>query len=155
MRASRIGWMTAVALTLLLGSAAAQGDSTASLRARFDRETDAVRKAKLMPQLGEAQFREIRDKVRAGQFPEALAVLAQYRAEVETCEEGLKALGVNAEKHPNGFKELEISVRESLRRLNELVHSMPSDEQEPFLEIYRALIDVDQWLVQQLFPGRS
>src|ERR1700722_12519021 len=143
----------ALALAFLPGVAAGQS-GTDALRGRFDRETDAVRKARLMPKLGEAQFAEIREKVRAGQLPEAVATIEQYRAEAEASERGLDTLGVNAEKHPAGFKELEISVRESLRRINEMVHGMAADEQQPFLETHKELSEMDQRLVQQLFPKR-
>src|SRR5580658_4001421 len=84
---AQIGCRTALAVALLLGSAAAgpavqsqdamPQDRTTQLRARFDRESDPVRKAKLMPQLGEEQFKSIREKVRVGQVPEALPTLDQ------------------------------------------------------------------------------
>jgi hypothetical protein len=150
---ARIGCVAVVAFALLLASTAAP-DNIGGLRGRFERETDAVRKAKLMPQLGEAQFREIRDKVRAGQFPEAVAELERYQTEAQECEHVLDASGIDAAKHPGGFKELEISIRESLRRLNEMVHSMASDEQEPFLKTREELSEMDERLVQRLFPKR-
>lgn len=129
-------------------------DRTAELRSRFDREKDAVRKSKLITELGEAQFAEIRTKVRDGQFAEALSTLEQYRAEVQACEKALAGSGIDAEKHPNGFKQLEISLRESMRRLNEMLHSISSVEQQPFLDIHKELIEMDQRLVHQLFPKR-
>jgi hypothetical protein len=151
--AARIGCGAVFALTLLL-AAAASPDNVSDLRTRFERETDPVRKAKLMPQLGEAQFRNIRDKVHAGQFPEAVAELGHYETEAQECEHLLRSTGIDVAKHPGGFKELEISIRESLRRLNEMVHSMASDEQEPFLKAREELSEMDERLVQQLFPKR-
>jgi hypothetical protein len=165
MRPALTGWRAAtswiVALTFLLIAipeapiASGAQESISALRARFNRETDPVHKARLMPQLGQAQFAEIRENVRAGRLPEALATLGQYRDEAETCERGLSASRIDAAKHPNGFKELEISVRESMRRLDEMVHGMVSDDQVPFLEIHKQLNEIDQRLVQQLFPRRS
>jgi len=143
----------ALAGILLAGSLVAQDRST-ELRARFDRETEAVRKAKLMPELGEQQFVKIREKVRGGEFSEANIVLQQYREEAQACEIALTASRIDAEKHPTGFKQLEISLRESLRRLNEMLPGMGADEQAPFLEARKELIEMDQRLVRKLFPGR-
>jgi hypothetical protein len=161
---AQIGCRTALAVALLLGSAAAgpavqsqdamPQDRTTQLRARFDRESDPVRKAKLMPQLGEEQFKSIREKVRVGQVPEALPTLDQYRAEAKDSENALVNSGINAEKHPNGFKELEISLRESLRRLNEMLPTMTTEEQQPFVDARKELNEMDQRLVHELFPQR-
>ena len=141
-------------MALLLGPAAAQ-DRTSELRARFERETDGVRKAKLMPELGEAQFAEIRQNVRDAKFPEATATLNQYRAEAAACEKALAATGIDAERHPAGFKELEISLRESLRRLNEMTPGITSDERPPFMDAHKELDEMDQRLVHELFPRHS
>ena len=139
---------------ILFASPLLAQDRTAELRARFDRETDAVRKAKLMPELGERQFAEIREKVRSGQFQEANTTLQQYREEAKACETALAVSGIDAEKHPTGYKQLEISLRESLRRLNEMLPGMGADEQAPFLEARKELIEMDQRLVHELFPRR-
>jgi hypothetical protein len=143
----------ALAVALFLSPAVAQ-NRTADLRVRFERETDPVRKAKFMPELGEGQFAEIREEVRGAQFPEALVVLGQYRAEAGDCERALVGLKINADKHPAGFKELEISLRESLRRLNEMLPGLAADDQAPFLEIRKDLSEMDQRLVHELFPQR-
>jgi hypothetical protein len=143
----------ALAAILFTSSLLAQ-DRTAELRTRFDRETDAVRKAKLMPELGERQFAEIREKVRGGQFAEANTTLQQYREEAQACETALGASGIDAEKHPTGYKQLEISLRESLRRLSEMLPGIGTDEQAPFLEARQELIEMDQRLVHELFPRR-
>jgi hypothetical protein len=143
----------ALAGILLTGSLVAQ-DRTTQLRARFDRETDAVRKAKLMPELGEQQFVIVREKVRGAEFAEANVVLEQYREEAQACELALTTSRIDAEKHPAGFKQLEISLRESLRRLNEMLPGIGAEEQAPFLEARKELIDIDQRLVHKLFPGR-
>jgi len=142
-----------LAMALVPGSAVGQ-DRVAQLRSRFERESDPVHKAKQMPPLGEEQFKEIREKVRAGQIPDALPILDQYRGEAEACAKALDDSGINAEKHSDGFKQLEISLREALRRINEMLPTMTSDEQPPFLEARTELTDVDQHLVHELFPQR-
>jgi hypothetical protein len=125
------------------------------LRARFDREPSPINKAKLMPQLGDAEFVEIDTDVTQGHLPEALAILQVYRDEVNSCDKGLDAMGVDAEKHPGGFKQLQISLRESLRRLDMVVVTMTADEQAPFLDIRKELSEVNLRLIQHLFPHEA
>lgn len=148
----RIGGLI-LAAALVAGSAFPQ-DRAAELRSRFAQESDPVRKAKLMPRLGEAEFREIADAVRAGRLAEAQAGLERYRAEIESCQKGLDSMGIDAEKHPAGFKELEISLRESLRRLDHLLEGLTADEQAPFLAVRKDLDEINRHLFHELFPRR-
>jgi hypothetical protein len=139
---------------LFAGSLPAQS-RTADLRARFAREPSPVGKARLMPQLGDAEFAEIDTDVTQGHLPEALAILQTYRDEVTSCDKSLDAMGLDAEKHPGGFKQLQISLRESLRRLDTVVVTMTGDEQAPFLEVRKDLSEINQRLIQHLFPHES
>ncbi len=136
---------------LFLGPALAD-EATAALRSRFDAESDPVRKAKLMPKLGEAEFHDIRKDVDEGRLPDAVALLKQYRDEAQLCANGLDAAKIDGEKHSSGFKELQISLRESLRRLNEITRGLSADEQAPFLELREDLDEINRRMIQKLFP---
>lgn len=136
---------------LLAGAAFPQG-RTAELRSKFAEESNPIRKAKLMPRLGEAEFREITGAVAAGRLADAQAGLERYRSEVQECAQKLDATGIDAEKHPAGFKQLEISLRESLRRLNHLIEGLTAEEQAPFLAVRKDLDEINRHLVHALFP---
>ena len=125
---------------------------TTDIRARFEQETDAVRRAKLMHRLGEEQFHEIAKEISDGNLSQALTILQQYRDEAEACIKALDAKVADPEKHSGGFKDLEISVRQSLRRLDELLVGMTSDDQKPFLEVREDLDRLNRHLVRELFP---
>ena len=142
---------SALAALFLLSPAVAQ-DRTAELRSLFAERQSPVEKARLMPDLGEAEFRDMRGAIAGGRLSEALTILQQYRAEVRLCSQGLDAMGVDAEKHSAGFKQLQISLRQSLRRLNEILAGMTLDEQAPFQEIRKELEDLNQHLIGELFP---
>ena len=144
-------WGPFVVATLLAVSAFPQ-NRIESLRARFAAESNPVQRAKLMPQLGQEEFRKIGSAVAAGQLPDAVAILNQYRSEVQLCEKGLEASGINAEKHSAGFKQLEISLREALRDLDEMIVGLPGDEQAPFLDARKELSEINQRLMHSLFP---
>jgi hypothetical protein len=136
---------------LFLGPALAD-EGTAALRSRFNAEPDPVRKAKLMPKLGEAEFRDIRKDVDESRLSDAVAVLQQYRDEAQRCANAFDAAKIDAEKHPSGFKELQISLRESLRRLNEITRGLPADEQARFLEVREDLDEINRQMIHKLFP---
>jgi hypothetical protein len=130
-------------------------DRLGDLRSRFEHETNPVQKAKLMPDLGQAEFQQIRKEVEAYHLSAALDLLREYNAQVAACLKALTATNVDPEKHPSGFKQLQISVQESLRRIDALLPPMTSDEQAPFLEIRKELDEVNRHLIEELFPDRT
>jgi hypothetical protein len=142
------------AVTPCVGQAPANKppDRVAELRSRFDHDPDPIRKAKLMPQLGDAEFRELESDLLAERLPAALMVLQQYRDEAQSCEKELEAKGVNAEQHPTGFKQLQFSLRESLRRLDDLLVTLTSEEQAPFAPARKDIDDMNRRLIRELFP---
>jgi hypothetical protein len=142
-----------VTASILLGTAFAQ-DRASELRSRFAQETNAVRRAKLMPDLGDVEFREIAKDVENQHQTEALTTLRQYRDQARACSQALDTLGVDSEKHSSGFKQLQISLSESLRRLNTLLVGMTSDEQSAFLEVRKDLDEMNRHLIDELFPRR-
>jgi hypothetical protein len=144
-------WAPILILALCPGWAFAQNRLPES-RARFDQETDAMRRAQMMPKLGGAEFDEITRDIDVGKLPEALTILKEYRDEIQSCEKGLDAKDIDAEKHPKGYKQLEISLRESLRKLNNLLVSFTADEQAPFLEVQKELEQLNRHLIRELFP---
>ncbi|MGD0403656.1 MAG: hypothetical protein ABSB66_10695 [Candidatus Acidiferrales bacterium] len=129
-------------------------NSTAELRARFDGETDPVRKAKLLVALSEAEFRDVLKDTESEDFGAALAIFQRYRDEAQACQKALEGKEPDPEKHPNGFKQLQISLRESLRRLSDIIVELPADEQKPFLDVRRDLEQMDRQLIHELFPRR-
>ena len=90
-------------------------NNTAELRSKFTNETDPVRKAKLLGPLSEAEFREILKDADSENFGGALAIFQQYRDEAQACKKALEGKEPDPEKHPNGFKQLQISLRQALR----------------------------------------
>jgi hypothetical protein len=136
-------------LSLTLATAAAQD---AKLQARFEREKNPVRKAKLMQPLGAAEFEEIENDVNQGNIAEAASILERYRDQARSCIEGLDAKKINAAKHSSGFKQLQISLQEALRRLGEILPALTGDQQPPFLSVRDDLLKMNDHLVHELFP---
>jgi hypothetical protein len=129
-----------------------QIDRVGMARSRFVKETDPVHKAKLILPLGTAEFDQIEKQVGDRDLTTALDNLHAYQDQVTLCEKALDARGVDPEKHSAGFKELEISVRESLRRLDNVLVHLSGDDQKPFLEVRKSLDEINRHLIKQLFP---
>jgi hypothetical protein len=141
-----------LAVALLPGWALGQNE-VQDFHARFIRDTDSMHRARMMPQLEEAEFQAIAKDTDDGKFPEALALLQEYRDEIETCEKDLDAKHIDAEKHPNGFKQLQFALRASLRHLDALLVSFTEDEKMPFLKLRGDLEQLDRHLIRKLFPS--
>jgi hypothetical protein len=146
-------WVPVLIVALLPGWAFAQ-NRMQELRSRFARDTDPIHRARMMPQLEDAEFQAIAKNADDGKFPEALVILTEFRDQADSCTKGLDAKNINAEKHPNGFKQLQLALRESLRHLDALLVSFTADEQEPFLKLRKDLDQLDHHVIRELFPNR-
>jgi hypothetical protein len=129
-------------------------NTTEGFRTKFTHESDPVHKAHILIQLGDAEFRDIQKEVGSDNAEGALVILQQYRDEAQACQKGLEGTGRDPEKHPNGFKELQISLRESLRRLDHIIADLSGDEQKSFRDVREDLEQMDLKLIHQLFPRR-
>ncbi|HSY60044.1 MAG TPA: hypothetical protein VK795_10820 [Terriglobales bacterium] len=146
----------AFALAVFVSPIAAQEfRTTEQLRARFTHETDPAHKAKLLQPLGDSEFKDAQAALAEDKFPAALEIVKQYVDEAQSCDKALEAKFPAPEKHSGGFKELQISVRESLRRLDAMIVGLSADDRTPFVEIRSQLEEMDRHLIQQLFPKDS
>ena len=144
------------ALALALGIAApliAQDRSAEDL-ARYQHETDPVRRARLLAKLGDGQIDVARKQLKEDQDVASLHTLEQYRDEVHDTVTALNGMGVDAERKPAGFKELQISLRQTIRRIDDLIFTLPVDKR-PFFRVVRNDLFADQnALIDQLFPRK-
>jgi hypothetical protein len=136
----------------LAPSMAQEYHTTEQWRAKYDRETDPIRKAKLLPPLGESEFKDAQTALAGDKIPEALDILKTYLDEAQTVQKALDAKIADPEKHVNGYKQLQISIRGALRRLDSMIVGLAGDDKPPFVEIRSQLDDIDRHLIQQLFP---
>lgn len=123
-------------------------------QAKFERETDPVHKAKLMVNLGRAEFDQIEEEAGNNNLDKAAAAAKQYESQVDSVSTALDATGRNAAKHAAGFLQLQISVRESLGRLNSILVGVVGDQQKPFLAVRDNLETLNRHLLLELFPSQ-
>ncbi len=122
------------------------------LKNQFSRENEPARKAKALGKLGDAQFDLARHAIDSSEFAQALRLLQDYRDEVRAAEASFKAATSDPERHPAGFKQLQIHVRKSLRELDQIILSLPEDQRAPFDAVRKDLLGVEKELIDLLFP---
>lgn len=135
----------------LSGKLAAQ-DALAKYEAQYELERDPVVKAKILAKAGRLELDQVRADLKTDQEEQALSDLEHYRDEVETSVQALSIAGVNAEKHPGGFKELQISLRQTLRRVDDVIGSLPYDKRPWFQAVRSDLAKSQATLMDKLFP---
>lgn len=150
MKWSRIAVM---AIVTLPAAAGARGqDHLAFLREQFQAEHDVVHQAKSFPKLGDALLDQMRKDADAGNIADAQAVFTEYRNDLQRTVAALKAREHNAEKHPGGFKELEIYLRKTLRGVEQIILLVPFEQRAPFEAQRREVSAIDEELFHLLFP---
>lgn len=143
------------ALLLISGLAATGQDRLAQLKSEFAGASDPVRKAKTLAKLGTLEIQQVREDAHAGKAEQALSQLEEYRNQVHTTYTALKATGVDAEKRSGGFKQLQISVREAVRQIDDILFALPLDQRPPFREVREDLDGVNSQLMHALFPRQG
>jgi len=154
----KAGWTSlrailGLALVLFVWPPSAAGQ-LADLQMRFDRESNAVRKAKLLQKLGEAQFEAVRQAEKAGDNNTVGLTMEKYRDNVRAVLDALKKQHPNAEKQPNGYRQLEIQARKGIREIAESLLVAPEPFKPPLEIVREDLAAMDDELLKLLFPNR-
>lgn len=143
-----------LAAALACASAGGVQEDLAQLQERFDHENDAVRKAKLLPKLGDAQFDKERAAAKANDFVTVGVVMEKYRDNARAALQALKKAHPEAEKHSSGFKQMEIHVGKALVEIRDVIITMPEPLRPPMELVQKDLQDIDVELLRMLFPRR-
>lgn len=148
----RLAVLTGVIFFLCAGVFAA--DKVQELQPRFDRETDAVRKAKIFEKLGDAQFEEARKSGNAGDYSAVGLTMEKYRDNARAAFDALKKNQPDAERHSNGYKQLQFHVHRGLRELEEILVVAPVEYRPPLRLVRQDLGAINDELLRLLFPRR-
>lgn len=129
-------------------------DDLKQLQEKFDRETDGVRKAKLLQKLGDAQFSKERESAKANDYTAVGLEMEKYRDNVRAAVETLKKAHPDAEKHSSGYKQLEMHVGTGIREIRDVILAVPEPYRPPMQLVEQDLKDMDSELLRLLFPRR-
>ena len=145
--------IAAVATLFFAGGIAAQHGLDDDL-AKYQHEPDPVHRARILAKMGDEQVELARRQLKDGKDEDSLHTLELYRDEVHDTVKALNGMGVDAERKPAGFKELQISLRETIRRVDDLIFSLEADKRQFFRPVRNDLFMDQNVLIDELFPRR-
>jgi hypothetical protein len=139
---------------VLVGTAVAMQEAPGNPKAQMNVQVDVVGRARAFPRYGESLIAEARTAVNANEYERAEKILVEYRDALKRMHEALRTTVPNPERKHNGFRQLQIHVRKSVRELGQLVAALPLDLRPPFEFLRKEIDKVDQMLIEDLFPRR-
>jgi hypothetical protein len=144
-------------IALLASSVLAAGalDKLGDLQARFDHESNSVHKARVLAKLSAAQFEETRRLEKAGDFNRVGLLWEKYRDDARATFDALKKQHPDAERQSNGYRELEVGLREGIREIDQTRLLAPAEFVPPLIIVRGDLAAMDDEVLRMLFPRRS
>ncbi len=140
--------MLAVFLTVLIPFPALAGSPTVDeLKNKLSSASSADR-PHLCIQIAQLQLTESDKAYAASEFDKARAALTDVVAYAELA----RNYAIQSHKHE---KQSEIAVREMARKLSDLVHTLPREEQEPVQDAVVRLQRVRDELLSAMFPKKA
>jgi hypothetical protein len=128
-------------------------DTEAKLLAKIEREKNPVKKAKLEIKLARLRLQKAQDAYAKGNPSEGLELLNAYMDNMGTSWQLLRDSGRQASRKPQGFKELEIALREDSRALEDLRQSLSYYDQRPVRDAIEEVLKMRSEVLHALFPG--
>jgi len=142
-------------LLFVASSWASATDKLKDLQDHFDKDSHAGSKIKSLDKLEDAQFDAAGKSIQANDYVAAGLTYEKYRDNVRATLELLKKQEPDADRHPNGYRQLELQVRKGIRELQEVQLLAPPDLRPPLALVLKDLIDMDDELIRLLFPRRT
>lgn len=136
-------------------AAPAAGAELAKLWEKLARETDPVDRAKTTVAIGDELLKQAAKQFKDGSDEEGERTLADYRQAMHAAYDALVKTGRDPRRKPKGFKHLEIHLRKSRRRLDDIARALPYNDRGPVeeaikdmealrLELFDALMKVNR-----------
>jgi soluble cytochrome b562 len=120
---------------------------------QYSSQSNPVDRAKALAKLASRQMSAIRDSSKADRDDQALAALEKFRDAVSETTKALAASNIDAARKPKGFKELQISLRVFIRKLDDLTLSLQQDVRDGFRAARMDLESAENLLIDALFPA--
>jgi len=146
-RALLLNSLLALALFVPLSGGA---EDLAKLQQQLARESDPDDRAKITVKIGQELLKQVSRAYEKGEGEEAERLLGDYREAIRTAHEDLKQSGRDARRKPKGFKDLEIHLRKSTKKLEDLGHNLSFDERAALDEAIAEMEGIRQELLEDL-----
>jgi hypothetical protein len=148
-------WSFALVTLLSLACLPAFADKVKDLQEHFDKDSHAGSKIKALDKLGDAQFEAAGKAIQANDYISAGFTYEKYRDNVRAAFELLKKQEPDADHHPGGYRQLELTLRKGIREVEQVQLIAPQEMRPPLLLVHKDLIDMDDELIRLLFPRHT
>jgi hypothetical protein len=147
--------LTSVAVASSLGPAlhARRPDNEQELLANLERQQNPVKKSKYATRLAQLKLQQATDAYTKSDFEQGQKLLDDYLKWVRSSWDLLKGSGRPAERKPEGFKELDIALREDARRFADLEHRVPFTDRDPLTKAAQEAEKIRGEVLAALFPS--
>ena len=81
-------------------------------------------------------------------------IMEKYRDNVRAASAALEKQNPDGERHPNGYKQLEMHVQKGLRQVDEILLIAPPEYKPPLQLVRTDLVTLDDELLRLLFPRK-
>jgi hypothetical protein len=148
--------IAAVALAIVAAPAflgAKHQESEQELLDRIEHESNMAKKARLQAELATLKLDEAATAFDQDQYESGKKLLDQYSGWIHKAWNVLEESGRDATRKAQGFKDLDISLRENARALADLAERTPFADRGPIEATAKTADDVHSQVIAALFPG--
>ena len=145
-------WLAVLGI-LLVGLCAKGRETEAQLLQRIQTEQNPVKKAKDEIKLASLKLTQVQDAYSQGHIEAGAKLLGTFVDTMKTSWKLLQDSGRKASKQPEGFRELEIALREDVRSLQDLERTVSYFDRAPLVNAAQELEQMRAEVLHALFPG--
>ena len=109
----------------------------------------------MLQRLGDAQFAKEREAAKGNDYSAVGLQMEKYRDNVRQAFEILRKQEPDADRHPGGYRQLELEVRQGIREVEDTLLAAPEEVRPPLEIVRKDLIETDDALIHLLFPRRT
>ena len=144
-------WLALLGVMAAIGWASGH-ETEAQLLQRIQTEQNPVKKAKFEIKLADLKLMQVQDAYAQGNIDAGTKLLGTFLEHMKTSWQLLQSSGRKAVKQPEGFRELEISLREDGRVLEDVARRLSYFDRGPVENAGRELERMRVDVFQALFP---
>lgn len=147
-----VAWLAPLSI-LLTGLLAVGRETEEQLLQRIQSEQSPVKKAKDEIKLANLRLALVQDAYSQGHIDAGAKALGTFLEAMKASWKFLQDSGRKASKQPDGFRELEISLRENGRTLQDLERTVSYYDRAPLTDAAAELERIRGEVLHELFPG--
>jgi len=149
----RLSIWLAIGVIWLSGGYAQGRETEEQLLQRIQGEQNPVKKAKDEIKLATLKLEQLHEAYSQGKVEAGTKLLGTFVETMQTSWKTLQGSGRKAAKQPEGFRELEISLREHVRSLQDLERTVSYYDRAPLGNAEHELEQTRAEVLRALFPG--